>query len=300
MVGRNLREHPLAQDHDILAPTSSELDLLDQSAVRKFIEKNEPEVVVHAAGRVGGIKANISNPVGFLLENTQIGLNVLSQANDAGVNYCINLASSCMYPRYAPNPLREEQILTGELEPTNEGYALAKIATTRLAQYINQEHGRSYVTLVPCNLYGRYDNFDLHSAHMIPAVVRKVYEAVLNRRSDVTIWGDGEARREFMYAGDLADCVFTVIKEVTDDRRIPDLMNVGIGRDYSINEYYRSIANVIGYSGRFSHDLEKPVGMRKKLVDSSRIEAVGWTTCTSLEEGIAETYKYFLKEVVDG
>lgn len=297
MVGQNLRAHAFAQDCEVLAPNSQELDLTDQQAVLDYIKNSRPEMVIHAAGQVGGIQANMADPVGFLVNNSLMGLHVINSAYQAGVKHCVNLASSCMYPRSAPNPLKEEQILTGELEPTNEGYALAKITATRLCQYINRMHDDiHYVTLIPCNLYGRHDKFDPEHSHMIPAVIRKIHEALEQSAETVEIWGDGEARREFMYVEDLADCVFEVIAQLKAGKLVPDLMNVGLGTDYSINEYYQVIADIVGYKGRFEHDLSKPVGMRQKLIDSSRVNALGWQANTSLSDGIAKTYQFFLEE----
>ncbi|WP_409523335.1 GDP-L-fucose synthase family protein [Nitrincola sp. MINF-07-Sa-05] len=298
MVGRNLQEHPAADKFEILAPRSQELDLLDRKAVSSYMEEKKPDLVIHAAGRVGGIQANMADPVGFLVDNSLMGIHVINEAYKAGVEKCINLASSCMYPRSATNPLSEDQILTGELEPTNEGYALAKITATRLSQYISKvDSTRKYVTLVPCNLYGKYDKFDPAHSHMIPAVIRKIHEAKMAGLSAVDIWGDGEARREFMFVADLASCVFKVIEQMRAD--VPLLMNVGLGKDHTINEYYRAVADVIGFQGEFEHDLTKPVGMRQKLIDSTRVGSVGWQAKTSLREGIEQTYQYFLKDVIN-
>lgn len=301
MVGRNLLEHPSAANVDFLAPSSRELDLLNQQAVADYMRKHQPDLVIHAAGKVGGIQANMADPVGFLVQNSLMGFHVINEAYQTGVPYCVNLASSCMYPREAVNPLKESQILTGELEPTNEGYALAKITATRLCQYISQvDSCKSYTTLIPCNLYGRHDKFDPDNSHMIPAVIRKIHEAHKAGAPTVEIWGDGEARREFMYAKDLADCVFTVIGKMASGADLPALMNVGIGTDYTINEYYQTVADVLGYKGEFVHDLNKPVGMRQKLIDSSHINALGWQAGTPLYQGIEKTYQFFLKEVNHG
>jgi len=297
MVGQNLQEHAYAADFEVFAPSSQELDLKDQRAVVDYIETKRPDIVIHAAGQVGGIQANMADPVGFLVNNSLMGLHVINAAYQAGVKYCVNLASSCMYPRSAPNPLTEDQILAGELEPTNEGYALAKITATRLCQYIGRMNNElQYVTLIPCNLYGRHDKFDPAHSHMIPAVIRKIHEAAKTGASAVEIWGDGEARREFMYVEDLSECVFNVIRLMIKGEDVPDLMNAGLGTDYSINEYYHAIADVVGFSGSFTHDLTKPVGMRQKLIDSRRLNALGWRASTSLKDGIEKTYQFFLEE----
>jgi GDP-L-fucose synthase len=300
MVGRNILEHPDSQSHEFIAPSSKELNLLDSKAVSDFYAQHQPDCVIHAAGRVGGIQANMANPVGFLVDNTLMGVNVINQAHEAGVKRLINLASSCMFPRDAANPLRESDILNGELEPTNEGYALAKITATRLCEYISKtdEHAQ-FCTLIPCNLYGRYDKFDPANSHMIPAVIRKIHEAKLSGSKQVEIWGDGEARREFMYAQDLADFVYLTIDRMKQQVALPEMMNVGLGKDYSINEYYRAIAKVIGYNGEFVHDLTRPVGMRQKLIDSHLANSQGWKAKTTLEIGIDKTYRYFLEDVLN-
>ncbi|MCE7520570.1 GDP-L-fucose synthase [Halomonas titanicae] len=300
MVGKNILEHPDAQNHEFLTPGSKELNLLDLQSVRAFFAAHKPDCVIHAAGRVGGIQANMANPVGFLVDNTLMGVHVINSAHEAGVKHLINLASSCMFPRSAANPLQESDILKGELEPTNEGYALAKITATRLCEYISRTDPEAqFCTLIPCNLYGRYDKFDPDNSHMIPAVIRKIYEAKVSDSQQVEIWGDGEARREFMYAEDLADFIFISLTSMAKQLPLPELINVGLGQDYSINEYYRAIADVIGYQGEFVHDLNRPVGMRQKLIDSSIANSQGWKADTTLVEGIEKTYRYFVEDVLN-
>jgi GDP-L-fucose synthase len=295
MVGRNLREHPAAAGWQVLAPGRAELDLTDAAAVARWFADHRPDAVVHAAGLVGGIQANIAQPVAFLAVNAAIGQNVILAARQAGVRRVLNLASSCMYPRGLEVPLQEDMILTGELEPTNEGYALAKILATRLCQYIRREDpGLQYKTLIPCNLYGRHDHFDPARSHLVPAVIRKLHEARQAGAATVEIWGDGTARREFLYAGDLADAVLRALDDID---HLPDLMNIGLGQDHSINDYYHVAARVIGYSGGFVHDLTRPVGMRRKLSDISRQTAWGWQAPTDLETGLARTYEFFLQQV---
>ncbi|MDA8982570.1 NAD-dependent epimerase/dehydratase family protein, partial [Gammaproteobacteria bacterium] len=222
-----------------------------------------------------------------------MGLNLISTASDLGVPKLINLASSCMYPRFGVNPLAETQILQGELEPTNEGYGLAKILSTRLCEYINHENkDLSYKTLIPCNLYGRYDTFSLEFSHMIPAAIEKIHSAFLDSSNPVNIWGDGEARREFMSASDLADLVFYCVNNYDS---MPQNLNAGLGHDYTINEYYDSVAAVIGYQGKFLHDLSKPVGMKRKLVDVHKLRDFGWEHKMSLQSGLKQAYDYFLE-----
>jgi len=293
MVGRNIREHPLAQEWHILVPTSDELDLTDAAATADYMRAEQPDIVVHSAGQVGGIQANMADPVAFLDRNVAIGRNVIMGAHGAGVTRLINLASTCIYPREAPNPLREDMILTGPLEPTNEGYALAKIVALRLCQYIRQQTPTlMYKTLVPCNLYGRHDKFSAHNSHMLPAVIAKIHAAREAGDSTVEIWGDGSARREFMYAGDLAAAVLWAAINI---EAIPDVMNIGVGKDYTINEYYQAVADVIGWTGAFTHDLSKPVGMQRKLCDISRQTALGWAPQIDLRDGMALTYQFFLE-----
>lgn len=298
MVGQNILEHDLAAAYDIVAPSSKELDLTDADATSRFIRDAKPDIVIHAAGRVGGIQANIANPVDFLVTNIDLGRNVILAAFKSKIPKLINLASSCMYPRNATNPLGENLILQGELEPTNEGYALAKIFATRLCEYVNRENEKvdhtsgRYKTLIPCNLYGRHDKFEPQHSHLIPAIIHKIHLAKIHGLSEVDIWGDGTARREFMYAGDLADAV---LKGLRDYDQIPDLMNVGLGHDHTINEYYQIAAEVIGWKGRFIHDITKPVGMKQKLVDVTRQRSWGWTPSTSLHSGIHNAYQYYLE-----
>jgi len=293
MVGHNVLEHPAASKYEIFAPDIPELNLFDYEAVRAYIARVKPDFIIHASGRVGGIQANMKAPVAFLLENLDMGRNLVWAARNCGVKKLINLGSSCMYPRNAPNPLKEEMILQGELEPTNEGYALAKTVVSRLAAYISRENPEfSYKTLIPCNLYGRWDKFAPEHSHMIPAVIRKLHLAKVNGDKTVEIWGDGTARREFLYTGDIADCMHRAIAEFDT---LPEVMNVGLGRDHTINEYYEVVAAAVGYKGGFNHDLSKPAGMAQKLVEISRQTAWGWKPKTTLKDGIAKTYEFFLE-----
>jgi GDP-L-fucose synthase len=295
MVGRNFLEHPHASKWNVLAPRRAELDLFDGRAVERFIERERPDVVVHAAGRVGGIQANIKEPVAFLLENLDMGRNVVLGARKGGVKKLLNLGSSCMYPRNIQTPLTENMVLKGELEPTNEGYALAKVAVARLCEFISREDGElRYKTIIPCNLFGRWDKFDPAHSHLIASVVHKLHAAKSAGKAEVDIWGDGLARREFLFAGDLADFMVRALERFDE---LPALMNVGVGRDHTINEYYGTAARVVGWEGTFTHDLSRPVGMSRKLVDASRQAAFGWQPKTSLEEGIAKTYEFYLNQV---
>lgn len=294
MVGCNLLEHPNLNEFEVLAPRRSELDLSNFSQIQSFLTKHKPNIIIHAAGRVGGIQANMREPIKFLVENLDMGRNLISAAHQAGVKRLINLGSSCMYPRNYSDPLSEEMILKGELEPTNEGYALAKIVTARLCDYVRHEDNSfQYKTLIPCNLYGRYDKFDPVHSHLIPAIIHKIHQAKKNGHKLVEIWGDGTARREFMYAGDLSDALVNSIKNFDT---LPPYMNIGLGHDHTINDYYEIAAEVIGYTGKFVHNLSKPVGMMRKLVSITKQTEWGWSASHQLREGIEKTYAFYLKD----
>jgi GDP-L-fucose synthase len=298
MVGRNILDNKDISNYDLLTPSSKELDLLNYAGVNKYLKENSPNFIIHTAGKVGGIQANIAHPVSFLIENLDMGRNIILAAKNNGVKNLINFSSSCMYPRNAVNPLTEDLILNGELEPTNEGYALAKIMSTRLCEYISKEdESFSFKTVIPCNLYGRYDKFESQHSHMIPAVVKKIHEAKRKNLSTIDIWGDGTARREFMYAGDLADFIIYAVQNFS---LMPQNINVGLGHDYSINEYYKIIAKVIGYEGEFEYDLTKPVGMKQKLIDDTKLLEFGWKYKTTLQEGIENIYKFYKQNTTNG
>ncbi|PSW03856.1 GDP-L-fucose synthase family protein [Photobacterium lipolyticum] len=295
MVGRNISALAEQKGYQVYAPGRNELDLSSMSAVQNYLSELQPDIVIHCAGLVGGIQANIAAPYDFCFQNLQMGMSVIQAAYAAGIKKLINLGSSCMYPRFAENPLKEEQILTGELEPTNEGYAVAKVAVARLADYLSSQYGVEYKTYIPCNLYGYWDKFDPKKSHMIPAVIRKLDTAVRDGCETVDIWGDGLARREFMFAEDLAAFILFSLDKFSE---VPSNINVGLGTDYSINEFYEAIAKAVRYEGRFVHDLSKPAGMKQKLVDISKQTQLGWSPKTSLEEGIRKTYEFYLKEVL--
>ncbi len=294
MVGRNIVEYKEAQFYEILAPKREELNLLDKTQVLAYLKRHKPNIIVHCAGLVGGISANIANPVEFLSQNVSMGLNIIMAALECGVEKFLNIASSCMYPKEGKNPLSEDLILNGGLEPTNEGYALAKIVSTKLCEYILDSKNKLYKTAIPCNLYGKYDKFEINKAHMLPAVIAKIHSAKKSGAKEVEIWGSGKARREFMYVEDLADFVYYALKNF---ERMPKVLNVGRGEDFSITEYYEAIAEVIGYKGDFVYNTQKPEGMAQKLVDITHLKEFGWSSNTSLKEGIEKTYKYFLKGV---
>ena len=293
MVGRNLLEHDSFKKHEVLALSKNDLDLTVEKNVYEFIKSFGPDLVIHAAGKVGGIQANICEPINFLIENLDIGKNVVLGSYKAGVKKFLNLGSSCMYPKDSYEPLVEEMILCGPLEPTNEGYALAKIVTARLCDYIRyQNKNFLYKTIIPCNLYGRFDKFNPDNSHLIPAILHKLHNAILIGSEFVDIWGDGNARREFMYAGDFADLIAKAIEEFES---LPDYMNVGLGKDFSINDYYQLAADVVGFRGKFIHDLTKPIGMSRKLVNIDKQLSWGWKHRTSLKNGLMKTYEFYLE-----
>ncbi len=295
MVGRNIKEHKLAQGYKLLTPSRQELDLTNKREIYRYLNDNNPELIIHAAGLVGGIHANIANPSRFLLENLEIGCNVISEAAKIGIKNIINLGSSCMYPKSIQNPLKEEYLLQGLLEPTNEGYAIAKIAAQRLCDYLRSEDkSRNYVTLMPCNLYGKYDNYRPERSHLIASILVKLHHAKVNNKNSVEIWGDGTAKREFMYVEDIADAIWFSLPLID---KLPNLINVGVGRDYSIFDYYRKAAEIVGYQGSFTFDLKKPTGMKQKLLDVKRINDLGWFSRFSLYSGLKKTYDHYLETI---
>jgi GDP-L-fucose synthase len=283
------------KNHELHAPTRGELDLACYDSTINYIKQNSFDMVVHSAGYVGGIKANVTNPVDFLIKNLDIGRNLIIAAYVSGIKKVINLASSCIYPKNAQNPLKEEMILSGPLEPTNEGYALAKIITMRLCEYINREKPEfQYKTMIPCNLYGPNDKFDKDNAHLVPAIINKLHNALQNNEEFIEIWGNGTAKREFMYVGDLADAICFAVDNFT---AMPIMLNIGVGEDHTINEYYTIIAEIVGYKGSFRYNIDKPVGMLKKLVSIEKQSSWGWHPNTPLKEGIKKTYEFYLKEI---
>lgn len=294
LVGRNIIENSKDLDCSIVAPKHSELDLIDYNKVLEFINKEKPDFIIHTAGQVGGIQANVKDPYGFFTNNIVMGVNVIKAAKETGIKNLLNLSSSCSYPCNISTPLSEEMVLTGPFEPTNEGYAIAKTVTLRMCEYITKQfEGFNYKTVMPCNLYGRYDKFSPKNSHLIPAIIRKLHEAKVNNISKIDIWGDGLSRREFMYATDFARIIIEIIK-IFD--KIPVVLNIGLGYDYSINEYYETVAKIVGYKGTFEHDLSKPSGIKQKLLNIEKQKKLGLLAKYSLEDGIKETYKYFLNE----
>lgn len=274
---------------DLLLRTKQELDLTDGRAVEAFFEAERPEYVFLAAAKVGGILANDSYPADFIRDNLAIELNVIDAAHRCGVTKLLFLGSSCIYPRLAPQPIKEEYLLTGPLEPTNEAYAVAKIAGVELCRAYRRQHGDRFISAMPTNVYGPGDNFDLETSHVLPALLRKFHEAKVEGAPEVIVWGTGAARREFLHVDDLADACLFLLETYED----PEPINVGVGRDISIAELAELVADVVGYEGALSFDTTKPDGTPRKLLDVSKLIALGWAPKVSLRDGIEQTYVWF-------
>lgn len=294
MVGSTIWRNLTSKGYtNIIGKTSRELDLRDQKAVNVFFLTEKPEIVIDAAARVGGILANNDFPYQFLMENMQIQNNLLDASLKANVGKFIFLGSSCIYPRMAPQPLKEEYLLTDSLEPTNEWYAIAKITGVKACEAIRKQFNKDYFSLMPTNLYGPFDNFDLQTSHVLPAMIRKFHEAKLNGNTPVTLWGSGMPKREFLHVEDLADAVVYSIENKLED----NLFNVGTGVDLSIKELAEIIQQTIGHTGEIIWDATKPDGTPRKLMDVSKLSNAGWRAHIKLEDGIRQTYKWFLENV---
>ena len=273
----------------IITASRAQLDLRQQTAVTEFFSEQRPDFVFLAAAKVGGILANSTHPAEFLYDNLAIQTNVIHAAWKAGIRKLVFLGSSCIYPRLAPQPMKEEYLLTGALEPTNEAYAIAKIAGLKLCAAYRAQYGFNAISLMPTNLYGPGDNFDLESSHVLPALIRRFHEAKAEGAPEVRLWGTGAPRREFLHVDDLAKAACFAIENYED----PTPLNVGVGEDLPIAELARVIARVVGYSGEICFDPSKPDGTPRKLLDVSRIHALGWRAAIGLEEGIASTYEWY-------
>ena len=278
---------------NLIGKASSELDLKNQKAVDEFYNLEQPKVVIDAAAKVGGILANNNYPYQFLMENMQIQNNLIDGAFKSGVEKFIFLGSSCIYPKFAPQPLKEEYLLTDSLEPTNEWYAIAKITGIKACQSIRKQFGKDYVSLMPTNLFGYNDNFDLKSSHVLPAMIRKFHEAKENNHKPVTLWGSGTPMREFLFVDDLAHAVIYALENKLSEY----LYNVGSGKDITIKELAETVQEAVGHKGEIIWDSSKPDGTARKLMDVSKMKAMGWTYATELDKGIEKTYKWFLKNI---
>ncbi|NYD92069.1 GDP-L-fucose synthase [Sphingomonas melonis] len=288
MVGSAIIRRLATEKCQVLTVDRDELDLRDQAGVAAWMEVNRPHAVFLAAAKVGGIVANDTYPADFLLDNLLIETAVISAAQRYGVEKLLFLGSSCIYPKFASQPITEEALLTGPLEPTNEWYAIAKIAGIKLVQAFRRQHGCDFISAMPTNLYGPGDNFDLASSHVMPALIRKVDQAKADG-SDIVVWGTGTALREFLYVDDCADACVHLIKTYSGN----DHINIGYGEDISINHLIKMIMQVVGYDGPVTHDTSKPDGTPRKLMDSSKIAALGWRPATKLADGISLSYKAF-------
>ncbi|MBI0577484.1 GDP-L-fucose synthase [Neobacillus cucumis] len=276
---------------NLVYKTSNELDLRSSEKVLDFFEEEEIEYVFLAAAKVGGIVANNAYPAVFIRDNLLIQTNVIDAAYKTGVKKLLFLGSTCIYPKFAPQPLREEYLLSGELEPTNEPYAIAKIAGIKMCQSYNRQYGTKYISVMPTNLYGPNDNFDLHTSHVLPALIRKFHEAKINNISEVEVWGTGTPKREFLYSDDLADACAFLMNHYEGN----EIVNVGVGEDISIKALAETIKEVIGFEGEIIFDPTKPDGTPRKLVDVSKINSLGWKASTSLEIGLQNAYQWFLE-----
>lgn len=292
MVGSAILRALKEKGHDnFILKSHNELDLTVQSDVRDFFNKEKPDIVFLAAAKVGGIRANIENPVSFLMDNIIIQHNVISTAFDNDVEKLIFLGSSCIYPTQAQQPLKEEYLLTGPLEPTNEGYALSKIVGLKACEYYNKQYGTNYVGVMPPNLYGINDNFDLKTAHVVASLIKKMHIAKINDEPEVEIWGSGNQYRELMFVDDMADATLYAADHYNGD----SFINIGVGVDYTIRELSETIQKVVGYDGELFFDTSKPDGMFRKVLDVSNFNELGWKSKISLEKGLSLTYDWFLE-----
>lgn len=300
MVGSAILRQLMARGADLVTRSRAELDLTDQQAVRIFMQDERPDMVILAAAKVGGIHANNSYPAEFIYENLMIEANVIHQAFRAGVRKLIFLGSSCIYPRDALQPMLEEALLTGPLEPTNEPYACAKIAGIKLCESYNRQYGTDYRSVMPTNLYGPGDNFHAENSHVLPALIRRFHEARVERKSTVVVWGSGRPRREFLHVDDMAAATLFVadIPEAAwraGTQPTISHINIGSGKDIAIADLARMIAGIVGYAGRIDFDTERPDGTLRKLLDVSRLAALGWKATIGLEKGIRQSYAWFLE-----
>ncbi len=289
MVGSAVLRQLENNDCHVITADRQELDLLDKQSVKNFINAKRPQVTILCAAKVGGIHANNSYPVDFLRNNMEIQNNVITACADYGTERLVFLGSSCIYPKFAPQPILETALLTGSLEPTNEWYAIAKIAGIKLCQAYRKQYGKSFISVMPTNLYGPNDNFDLQTSHVLPALLHKIHRAKIEQSSHIQLWGTGEPKREFMHVDDLASAIVFLCEQYDED----EVINVGVGEDVSIANLAHTIAQIVGWKGDLIYDTDKPDGTPRKLMDSTRLQALGWKHSISLHEGIKQTYEWF-------
>jgi GDP-L-fucose synthase len=296
LVGGAVMRALQQQGHNnLIARTHHELDLTEQSAVRAFFEHERPEAVVMAAAHVGGIHANNTRPAEFIRDNLLIQDNIIDAAYRSGVSKFVFLGSSCIYPKMAPQPIKEDYLLTGPLEPTNEWYAIAKIAGVKMCQAYRRQYGFNAISLMPTNLYGPGDNFDLQNSHVLPALIRRFHEATQRGDAVLSVWGSGTPRREFLHVDDMADAVVYLLKSYDEE----PIVNLGWGEDVTIRELAQMVATVSGFKGRLEFDISKPDGTPRKLLDTSRLTSLGWKPKIKLEDGIKQTYSWFVRHIAD-
>ena len=293
MVGSAIARRLSAEECDIVTADRDSLDLIDQRSVQQYLRCERPDIIVIAAAKVGGILANSQYPVDFLYNNLMIAANIIEAAHRSDVDRILFLGSSCIYPKFADQPIVEESLLTGPLETTNEWYAIAKIAGIKLAEAYRAQYGRDYISAMPTNLYGPGDNFDATSSHVLPALIRKAHEAKVNNSPNMTIWGSGAPRREFLHAEDCADACIFLLNNYHDAGHI----NVGAGADLTIHELAVTICEIVGYQGEIICDKSMPDGTPRKLMDSSKLQKMGWIPKTRLEDGISSTYQWYLEKL---
>jgi len=293
MVGSAIVRRLACEECEILTVSHGELDLIRQAAVEDWLERTRPDAIFIAAAHVGGILANGTWPADFIYDNLTIATNVMHTAYKTGVNKVLFLGSSCIYPKFSPQPMSEEALLEGQLEPTNQWYAVAKIAGLKMAQAYRRQHGVDFISVMPTNLYGQGDNFDLLSSHVIPALIAKMHKAKVESEASVEIWGTGKPRREFLCVDDLADALVHLMKVYSDEMHI----NVGTGEDVTIADLAELIAEVVGFSGDIVYDVHKPDGAPRKLMDVKRLKALGWQAKIPLKEGLSKTYQWYLREI---
>ena len=292
LVGRNVVELFKTDRHELLAPAHAELDLLNRADVLNYLQREKPDCVIHLAAKVGSIAQNAQYPLQFLLANLDMGRNVIVSAYETGVKKFINIGSACVYPaeRYG-QPLSEDMAVTGSFEKENEGYSISKAAGVLMCKYIFESDSEYlYKTLIPCNIYGRWSSFKAGKAHMIESAVQKIYRAKKENLPEVEIWGDGEAKREFIYAGDLAEIILYAAENL---EKFPPLLNIGSGVEYTVNECYETIARILNYNGKFVHDLTKPSGTQRRILDVSLMHQMGLMSKTSLADGIRQTIDFY-------
>ena len=290
MVGAAIVRRLAIEGCTVLTATRAELDLTRQDAVEAWMQKNRPDAVFLAAAKVGGILANDTYPADFLYDNLILEANIIQAAHKVGVQKLLFLGSSCIYPKFADQPITEDALLTGSLEPTNEWYAIAKIAGIKLCQAFRRQHGRDFISAMPTNLYGPGDNFDLKSSHVMPALIRKAHDAKAAGASEITVWGTGTPRREFLHVDDCADALVHLMKTYSDDSHV----NVGSGEDITILDLTKLVCEVVGFTGEIVHDLSKPDGTPRKLMSAAKLRSMGWSPKIALKDGVASAYASFL------